>query len=570
MNILVLWIYLSMILGFGSATSLHGESVELQLIFLEHGIKCISGVLSYSMQPSIAMCVFHGMSNQMCHAVNYNAVLKLCELIVSHESVLTFANDANFTFAAFNNTKEIIQTGTYQPCRMGNIQWKDQWKRTYVALSYPVYTDNASRDRYICKATVGDHELPGVVHVSQKTCKFVLHGKLSYAEFYMELVVVTPSNQNVVWWSHNVGDIVPRGAFVGGQTEKGIPLFVCRTLINGKYYSGYYDPSNGQASIHSGSLKHPSQIELLAFEPDGPNSAAAADKLHCPRPYVRQAYSGLEWVEHWSSDTKPPAAVISGTVPVTIAVGSIFIMTDTLAKIAYNWRFCAAYGGKVACNQWGKMLVSSVAYEWVPFASGSIVPNSAVVVAHTVENDPLYAIMKDTMNFVVGQYNTKIGQATVELGGARHPVNMHILTIPSCNSLITWTDKGFNTLSGPITAMRIQHGDTITGIQCRFGAHWSSGFWSHAHAHTGESQIDFRRNEYLRGVEIGLGDVFHFIKVLTNFEIYGPFGVYRADYNRSMITRCGQVEFFSGQICWNEAVQMNSTFALNVHGQICS
>ena len=85
--------------------------------------------------------------------------------------------------------------------------------------------------------------------------------------------------------------------------------------------------------------------------------------------------------------------------------------------------------------------------------------------------------------------------------------------------------------------MRIQHGDTVTGIKSRFGAHWSSGFWSDAPSHDTESQPTFQGNEYLKGVEIGLGKESQFIKVFSNLETCGPFGVFREGTNRTTITR---------------------------------
>ena len=308
----------------------------------------------------------------------------------------------------------------------------------------------------------------------KKKCKFVLHGKITFAEFYLALVLDPPTDNSATWLTYDAGNMLPCGAFVGGQTGAEILLFVCRALISGIYYSGYYDPNSRQASINSGSLQYPSQVELLVFKPYGPVSAPPAGQIPCPRPHVGQAYSVFEWVEHLWRDPKPPASVISGTVPVTTAVGSSFITTDILAKLEYPWMFCLTYEGKVACNQWGKVLVSSVPYEWVPFTAGTNIPNNAIVGAHTMENDPIYIITKDTIN-IVGQYDLKTGKATLERFDPRHPSTMHMLTVLMCSSLNTSTDKGYNTYSGPITAIRIQHGDTITGIKSRVGAQWSSG-----------------------------------------------------------------------------------------------
>ena len=96
------------------------------------------------------------------------------------------------------------------------------------------------------------------------------------------------------------------------------------------------------------------------------------------------------------------------------------------------------------------------------------------------------------------------------------------------------------------------------------------GFWSDAPSHDTESQLTFRGNAYVKGVEIVLGKKFHFIKVFTNIETYGPFGVFRESTSRTMVTRCGQVELFAGQVCWNETTQKNHTFLFSIHGQIRS
>ena len=90
--------------------------------------------------------------------------------------------------------------------------------------------------------------------------------------------------------------------------------------------------------------------------------------------------------------------------------------------------FCLAHEGNAACNQWGKVLVSSGPYQWVNLTAGTNVPDNAIVGAHTTENDPFYLITKDTIRFSVVQYDVKTGQATLERFGSRHPSTMHMLT----------------------------------------------------------------------------------------------------------------------------------------------
>ena len=411
-------------------------------------------------------------------------------------------------------------------------------------------------DRHVCTAIVGDNELPGVVHIATKKCNFILHDQKGYAESYVELVLGTPAELTASWWLYDVGDIIPPGAFVGGQTDKGIKLFVCRASISGVYYSGYYDHNTEKACVHSGFVQHSSQVELLAFVPHGPTSAGPTINLLCPRPHIRQTFSNLHWVEHWGPDPETDAAIISGNVAGNVAAGSTFLTADTLSKFLYREnKFCTVDDNVSVCNVWGKLLLPPIPYKWAPFMAGSKVPHNVIVCAHTTENEPLYVIMKDSMEFSVGQYDPTTEMAT-------YPSTMHILTVPMCTGSTIWTDKGFNTHSGPITAMRIQHGDTITGIRCRFGT-VVIGVLARCSIPCNCYTIEFPTKWIYKRRWNRTGQCH---SLFTNLKIYGPFGVSRGGRNATMNTRCGQVEFFSGQFCWKEMSQMNNTFSFNVHG----
>ena len=365
MNNRTIWICMSItFLGTIVVQSLD-NFVELQMTFLEQGIRSLFGIKFSSLQSSISKCVSLGTSNQECHAVNYDTVSNVCEVIIAHGTVLKFENDINYTFAAFNNSQNLIKTRTVQACKENNVQWKEQWTWSYVPPNNPVCVHDATMNRRVCKAVVGDNELPGVVHTSDRRCKFILRGITSFAQFYFELVVMT-EDQSISWYPYHVGDIIPHGSFIGGQTDKGISLYICRSSIRGDYFSGYYDPSIKQASINSGVFEHPSQIELLSFAPDGPTSTGFIGTVPCPRPNVRSIYAGLEWVEYWAADpVEPAAAVISGNVPQPVAVASTFTTTDIVAKCLYEYsKFCTTYRGIIVCNQWGKVLVPSVSYKF--------------------------------------------------------------------------------------------------------------------------------------------------------------------------------------------------------------
>ena len=82
---------------------------------------------------------------------------KVCELISSHGTALVFEDDANYIFIAFNNTEMFIKTDTDKKCKVKSIYWKKQWKWAFVAPKHPVYIDNTTMDRYVCKAIVGDN-----------------------------------------------------------------------------------------------------------------------------------------------------------------------------------------------------------------------------------------------------------------------------------------------------------------------------------------------------------------------------------------------------------------------------
>ena len=95
-------------------------------------------------------------------------------------------------------------------------------------------------------------------------------------------------------------------------------------------------------------------------------------------------------------------------------------------------------------------------------------------------------------------------------------------------------------------------------------------FWSDVLPDASISYLSFGKYEYIKGVEIVLDDTFHYIKVFTNLEIHGPFGASGEYPNKTLITRCGQVEFFSRQLCLDETLQMDYTLSFNIHGQMCS
>ena len=217
----------------------------------------------------------------------------------------------------------------------------------------------------------------------------------------------------------------------------------------------------------------------------------------------------------------------------------------------------------------GHLLKTSLPYQWEPFQVGSDVPYNAFLGSYTIENGPLFIIMAKTLGYSVGVYNIRTQSAKIDWFGVRSATLFHILTFLHPLGSGAWSDDGYNTYSGPITAIRIQHGLTVTGIKCQFGAQWSTGFWSEDPAMT-FSQIDLKSNEYLRGVKTSLFDTLDSIEFFTNIATYGPFGNRSGGKNVSMFTRCGQVHHFSGYLRWDENEQTNKTFSFAVHGESCT
>ena len=83
--------------------------------------------------------------------------------------------------------------------------------------------------------------------------------------------------------------------------------------------------------------------------------------------------------------------------------------------------------------------------------------------------------MKRSLQHSIGSYDRITGQVDIQFYGIKHPSKVDILTLSLLTGSSAWTVDGYYLYSGPITAIRIQHGATITGIQCRFGAQWSPG-----------------------------------------------------------------------------------------------
>ena len=298
----------------GSTGAQPFNSVQLQVSRIERRIKSTNGVVKMVELHSLAACVLLGISQDNCHALNYDISRKLCEVISMHGSVLEMQTSDTYVFASINNTEDFLNTGVRYTCTLGPVQWKEQATRDFTPLENVVHADEATEWNYVCKATIGDNEIPGVVDNS-KACKFIYKNLASFSQIYRTLTVVVDTGLATAnWMNYTTGDEVPEEAFVGGHLSQVTPLYVCRASINGVQYIGHYNPKTGLAYIHSGSVQNPVTVSLLTFSPYGPTSAGPTADWPCPRYHVQITSPEYEYIEHHGYDTIPSWAVTSSSV----------------------------------------------------------------------------------------------------------------------------------------------------------------------------------------------------------------------------------------------------------------
>ena len=540
------------------------DLIQLQLTRISPGFRCVNNIIETIEMKSVKSCIIYGMSINDCHAVNYNTKERVCEVIVSHGVVMQVKDSIHFHFASFNY--EFLQTGVEVSCDQSVVQWKEQFARAYVLHDNLVYSDGNARDNHICKVSVGDSEVPGDVSVDTKQCMFIHDGYAGFADIYRVLVLEATEKIQVLWMNFHVGNILPSGAFAGGRKADGTLLYVCRAFFHGLYVTGYYDANKSMAFIYAGSVKQPTHVDILGFTPNGPTAAGPTVGLACPRFHVHQAHTKVAWVEYGSPKPMPPGVVHN----LYMVVAQAKVPFNTIAKFVDNWdrKFCLAYRLTSGCQTWGYLMLTSLLYQWEPFLPGSELSYNAIIGTYTPENQPLYITRKESFDHSIGLYNAKTGQVDIEYFGVQHPSDFDILTLNLSPGSSAWTDDGYYLYSGPITAIRIQHGDTVSGIRCRFGGQWSDGFWWHASPEY-ISDVELQRNEYLKGVEVGLNDTMNFITFYTNLNVFGPFGSVSVNKNNTMFTKCGHIHHFSGYLLWDEIRKINKTFSFAVHGQSC-
>ena len=365
------------------------RNVHFQMSRTECGLRSSSGIVVTTKLQSVSACVSFGTSLENCHAVNYDTARGLCEVISMHGSLLEMQTNTDYVFAAFKNTNGTLDTGIGGICVQGFVQWKEQATRHYIALENIVYSDEATDYNYVCKVTIGDNEIPGVVD-NDRQCHFVYKDLTGESELYCALVLDPASGLVATWVSYHISHDVPEAAFIGGYMSDGTPLYICRAPANGFQYFGYYNPDTALAYIDSGSVQYPPIVDLLIFSPNGPSFVGPTAGWPCPRYHVQIASHTYEYIEH--SGDLPNWAVISNG---RYAVGESAGVFSTPAKFnGHDNVFYSVYGQIDGGQTWGHLLKSSLTYQWEEFRVGSDVPYNALLGAYTIENEPLYIIMK--------------------------------------------------------------------------------------------------------------------------------------------------------------------------------
>ena len=179
---------------------------------------------------------------------------------------------------------------------------------------------------------------------------------------------------------------------------------------------------------HSGNVNHPKVVDILAFIINGPNYAGPTGDLPCHRYHVCLASTGYDMVERWGNDPLPDSVVTSNE---KLSLGMSSTVCNIMSKFIVNMKsFWMVYGSSNGAQTWESLMLTSLSYEWLPYQAGSDVPYNALVLSYTIENVPLYAVMKESCDYSFGSYNPTTRKTEIEYYGVRHPVHVHILTFP--------------------------------------------------------------------------------------------------------------------------------------------
>ena len=381
------------------ADALRNMRVQLRMNFISHGFQCRNGVFTPAESKSLSVCILLGTSTDICHAVNYNVDKHTSEMVSSHATVLDVQADNNYTFTAFDNRHGFQNTGVDTDCITGAARWKQQSKGRFLEFQNVIHSNDSAKESHVCKAIVGDNEIPGVVTVNDKQCK----NRTIYSDFYRVLVLDPDSCLTASWVTY-----MPEGSFIGGHSDQYTPFYTCRAAINSTYYTGYYDPATAMPYVHSGNVNHPNVVDLLAFLPNGPTDAGPAADLPFPCYHVRLASTGYHMVEHWGNNPLPDRAVTSN---VNLALGKSSTVYNIMTKFvdASNC-FWMVYGSTTGRQIWGYLLLTSLSYEWVSCQASSDVPYNVPVLSYTIGNVHCALLWNNPMIIPLGHTTRRQGR----------------------------------------------------------------------------------------------------------------------------------------------------------------
>ena len=411
---------------------------------IERGLRSTSGVVATIELPLLSACILYGTSLEDCHAVNYDTSSGLCEVLSTHGSIMEREQNTDYIFVAFNNKNDLIHTGVQNDCTQGALQWKEQSSRDYIALENVVYSDDKTREGYVCKSTVGENELTGITNKNHE-CNFVHKDLPGHSDLYRTLVLDPESGFSATWLSYFIGDDIPEGAFAGGHLSTGTPLYVRRAPTDGVQYAGYYDPDTALAYIYSGSVMYPTAVDLLIFSPSGPTTVGPTADWPCPRYHVQVTSTDYEYIEHYGPNGLPSWAVISGN---RNAVGETAGAFSTPAKF-HQVMYYSVYGDSNGAQNWGNLLKTKIPYQWEPFEAGLDIPYNAFLRAHTINNDPLYIVMAVNARYSIGSYNSRTKSTEMQYYGIVRPTSVHILTLHSHEGPVLGQMPGLTHTVGP-------------------------------------------------------------------------------------------------------------------------
>lgn len=465
------------------------------------------------------------------------------------------------------------------------MNWDVVHRDTTVPVG-AVYIDDTIQDAYLCKVTVTDNDLPGRLSIGNAYCQFVYEDSVAKSDLYRALVMTDDSQLVALWVDYETGTEVPVGAFIAGLTSQGTPLYPCRIHTGGTYEAGYYDPVHQRTAIHAGllafsgvaagHLERPSHVQILTFIPDGPISAGPPGELQCPRSSTRIANLALQWVVYdvYTSSLPDNVATDGEGIDLPTQFSNVGELPGKYV-IANQWYF-AIYNDKLTMSSIASLLCKiddNVTLSWVPYTAGGTLPENAIIMSYSSENHPLYSVRSMAIGGGSSGYYDGVTEGTViEYYGINRPTDVEMMTFnyPHASRGFHWSDAGYSNYSGTITAIRIQQGATIHGLRCRFGAHWSTGFWNTNNPDAMTTELTLASTEYLTGVNVTMDQDLSSLTFITNLAAYGPYGRATGRQQMMLSTQCGQLEYFSGRGVWNDIHQENRTVSFAVHGQTCA